>query len=171
MKHLVVSLAAVLFLSGTLNSRERNVGITVFYGDLSSIGISRKVSPRVVLRPTFGFDNTKRKFAFETSHLNFVLSIDLLIHAADSSSVTTFRPYIGTGVSFFYDEMRFEVVPPSRSVSRRMNLRGLVGARHSLSEHFSFFGEAGFSLGDNPSLDGTNFNFSSLARLGLNLNF
>ena len=168
--HLLLLLGLV-FTPLNLPAQENNFGITAFYGDAVNVGLRVKVAPSFVFRPTVGLTNTKAKVALIGSHLTYRIGLDFLYSEDVAISTTRFQPYGGGGFSFWYDEQRFEGFPPARTILRRLSLLGILGASYWMDERFGFFGEVGLSIGDDPRLDGSYYQLTTISRLGLNLMF
>lgn len=149
----------------------RPFGFSVSYGDGVNTGLRARVTPSLVLRPSVGITNSKSRFNLpgfdESSSLIFKLALDLLFANSVDESVHQFQPYYGMGISFDYNEFR----PAYPGVRRQLSYRGLVGGTYWMSDRFSFWGEVGLSIGDDPKLDGSYYQLTTVSRLGLNLIF
>jgi hypothetical protein len=105
------------------------------------------------------------------------LAIELLSAGAADVTNHPLHPYFGGGLRYSYTEYNTQYrsteiyLQGYSQVTRFLSLEGFGGAAFWMSDRFSFFGEVGLSVGDDPSLDGRNFNLSSLSRLGLNFLF
>ena len=157
-----------------------STGIFVYFGDGLNVGARFSPSSALVLRPSIGVNWTKEKMPeslgqYSAKSVN--LAIEILSSGAADLTPHLPHPYYGGGLRFSYSEFKTEYppyqgfVPSSGMVSRFLALRGFGGASFWMNDRFSFFGEVGFSVGDDPSLDGRNFNFSTFSQLGMNFVF
>jgi hypothetical protein len=155
-------------------------GIFVLYGDGLNVGARFVSSPSLVVRPSIGVYWTKQKMPSslgEYSSRSVNLAIEFLSAGVADPAPQSLHPYYGGGLRFSYGDSKTEYpasvgyVSSSTIVTRFLALRGLVGCAFWMSDRFGFFGEVGLSVGDDPSLDGSNFNLSSFSRLGLTFVF
>lgn len=169
-----VAIVAVLLL--TPYAQAGGIGLSAYYFDSYRIGFRAELNSTLVLRPTVGLISSQTeiedRFGPDRTSKSklYSLAVDLLFTSAHDHTLHPFELYIGGGPELRYQEFDSGGAFGS-DIMRHLSLHGLAGGAYWISERFSFFGEVGISIGDDPSFDGSNYTLRSLSRLGVNFLF